>query len=85
MLRLADEGLIAFTGFLVWLLFLGLKVHKPTAFDGLQQGWGTDPWWVASGDRYWGLTKHGTKEVVMGAARLSCFANRRLVLPAGGR
>jgi hypothetical protein len=63
---------------------MGLKVHKPTAFDGMQQGWGSDPWWVASGDRNWGLTKHGTKEVVMGAARLSCFGDRRLVLPPGG-
>jgi hypothetical protein len=60
-----------------------LKLHKPTAFDGLQQGWGTDPWWVASNDPNWGLTKHNTKEVVMGAARLRCFSNRRLVLPSG--
>jgi len=58
-----------------------LKVHKPTALDGMQQGWGTDPWWVKSNDPHWGLTKKNAKEVVMGAAKLSCFSKRDLVVP----
>ena len=58
-----------------------LDIHKPTAFDGMQQGWGTDPWWVSSSDPHWGLTKKGAKEVVMAGARLACFGKRELVVP----
>jgi hypothetical protein len=66
---------------------LGIEVFKPTAFDGVMQGWGTDPWWRPSEHPNWGLTKNQTKEAVMLAQKLGTFRHRTLVLdgaPANG-
>lgn len=58
-----------------------IELYKPTAFDGLHQGWGDDPWWRASNDPDWGLTKNSTKEAVMPSTRVEKFTHRRLMMP----
>lgn len=57
-----------------------IKVHKSTAFDGVMQGWGDDPWWVPSDDPHWGVTKHGTPEAVMKAMKVETFQKRKLIM-----
>jgi hypothetical protein len=61
----------------------GLELFKPTAFDGMAQGWGTNPWWQKSADPHWGLTKNNTREAVMKATKIGAFKKRSLVLPEG--
>ncbi len=58
-----------------------VELFKPTAFDGLHQGWGDDPWWRASNDANWGLTKNSTKEAVMPSMKLEKFKQRSLMMP----
>ncbi len=58
-----------------------IELFKPTAFDGLHQGWGDDPWWRASADPDWGLTKNSTKEAVMPSTKIERFKHRTLMMP----
>ena len=57
-----------------------IEVHKSTAFDGVLQGWGEDPWWVPSDDPHWGVTKGGSPEAVMKSTRLRHFNERKLIM-----
>jgi hypothetical protein len=59
---------------------LGIEVFKPTAFDGVMQGWGNDPWWQPGDHPNWGLTKNNTKEAVMLAQKIGTFKHRQLIL-----
>jgi hypothetical protein len=59
----------------------GLELCKPTAFDGLMQGWNQDPWWRPSDDPHWGLTKNNAREAVMKMMELGTFTHRELILP----
>lgn len=60
---------------------LGIELHKPTAFDGIMQGWEGDAWWKHSEDPHWGLTKNNTYEAVMRAMTLAHFKKRTLMMP----
>lgn len=57
-----------------------VQAFKPTAFDGLNQGWGNDPWWVRGGGE-WGITKNNTAEAVVPKMVMSAFKTRSLIMP----
>ena len=62
------------------LASLNIKLYTPTAFDGMMQGWGTDPWWVTKPGP-WGITKNNTHEAVMQSQQFRFFKQRSLLLP----
>jgi hypothetical protein len=60
---------------------LGLKAYKPTAFDGMMQGWGNDPWWITKPGT-WGITKNNTHEAVMRSQTFRFYKKRTLIMPS---
>lgn len=63
------------------LAALDIKLYKPTAFDGMMQGWGNDPWWVTKPGP-WGITKNNTHEAVMQSQQFRFYKQRSLIMPA---
>ncbi len=59
---------------------LDMKLYKPTAFDGIMQGWGDNPWWVTKPGP-WGITKNNTHEAVMQSQQFRFYKNRSLMMP----
>ena len=60
---------------------IGMKMYKPTAFDGMMQGWGNDPWWVTKPGT-WGVTKNDTHEAVTKSKQWRFYKSRNLIKPA---
>ena len=77
-----DKGMLRLNISASELTAANIVLHKPTAFDGLMQGWGDDPMWTAAPDSKWGLTRDGMQEGVIKASQLGVFKERVLILPS---
>lgn len=76
-----DKGMLRLNISAGELTAANIALHKPTAFDGLMQGWGNDPMWTAAPGDKWGLTRDGMHEGVIKASTLGAFKDRVLILP----
>jgi hypothetical protein len=59
---------------------IGIHIYKPSAFDGLMQGWGTNPWWITKPGT-WGITKNDTHEAVQKSLQWRFYKDRHLIKP----
>ena len=75
-----DKGMLRLNITASELASANIQLHKPTAFDGMMQGWGDDPMWTAASGT-WGLTRDGMQEGVIKASQLGVFKDRHLILP----
>ncbi|HMG21792.1 MAG TPA: hypothetical protein VK607_10760, partial [Kofleriaceae bacterium] len=75
-----DKGMLRLNITAAELSAANITLHKPTAFDGMMQGWGDDPMWTAASGT-WGLTRDGMQEGVIKASTLGVFKDRHLILP----
>jgi hypothetical protein len=76
-----DKGMLRLNISAAELSAAHITLHKPTAFDGMMQGWGNDPMWTAAPGSTWGLTRDGMQEGVIKASKLGVFKDRHLILP----
>jgi hypothetical protein len=76
-----DKGMLRLNISAAEMAAANIALHKPTAFDGLMQGWGNDPMWTAAPGSAWGLTRDGMQEGVIKASQLGAFKDRVLILP----
>lgn len=76
-----DKGMLRLNITAAELAAAHIQLHKPTAFDGMMQGWGDDPMWKAAPGSTWGLTRDGMQEGVIKASQLGMFKDRHLILP----
>ncbi|MEC9029882.1 MAG: hypothetical protein VYB74_06320, partial [Cyanobacteriota bacterium] len=75
-----DKGLVRLTFSPEDAGIAGLKLHKPTALDGMIQGDETDPMWKsAPADQPWGLTAGGKPEGVSPPVEVSLATTKEYV------
>ena len=61
-------------------LLPGVRLHKPTVFDGISQGDHADSWWIWNPSNKWGVTKGGIPEAVASGMTADSAGDREVII-----